>query len=252
MIRQTIAYGDHPEQFGHLYLPETPVTVPVPVVMVVHGGFWHGRYALNLGTQYAVELSRAGFAAWNIEYRRVGAGGSWPEVSRDVVDALQAVGDVVQERSSIPLDTGDVRLLGHSAGGHLAAWLASRRELPIRPARVVAQAGVLDFVVGPAAGDINPAVRELLGTSFENDPDLYRSASPLCLLPTGVPVHCIHGSRDVQVPVSQSERYVSAALDAGDDSSLSVVDGEDHFDFLRPGSTCWTESMAASTAPAAG
>lgn len=63
-------------------------------------------------------------------------------------------------------------------------------------------------------------------------------------------MHCIHGSRDVQVPVSQSERYVSAALDAGDDASLSVVDGEDHFDFLRPGSTCWTESMAAATAPA--
>ncbi|SNS81409.1 prolyl oligopeptidase family serine peptidase [Rhodococcoides kyotonense] len=252
MNRQTISYGEHAEQFGHLYLPEKPVSEPVPVVVVIHGGFWHGRYALNLGTQYAIEFARAGFAAWNIEYRRVGAGGLWPEVRQDVVDALEAVATVVQQRSALALDTDDVRVLGHSAGGHLAGWLAGCRDLAVRPSRVVTQAGVLDLVAGPATGAVNPAVRDLLGVSFEDDPELYRAASPLYRVPTGVPVHCIHGALDVQVPVALSERYVAAAVDAGDDASLSVVEGEDHFDFLRPGSVCWQQSIAATTAPPAG
>ncbi|WP_072802450.1 alpha/beta hydrolase [Rhodococcoides yunnanense] len=251
MNRVKIAYGEQDEQFGHLYLPESPVAEPLPVIMIIHGGFWSGQYALNLGTQYATEFADAGFAAWNIEYRRVGAGGLWPETSADVAQALDAVGGVVQGHSPIPLDLGDVRVLGHSAGGHLAGWLASRRESSIRPSRVVLQAAVLDLAFGPAHGSVNPAVHAFLGASFEDDPDLYRSASPAHLLPTGVPVHCIHGSLDVQVPVSQSERYVAAATDAGDEAVLSVIDGEDHFAFLQPGSSCWNRSVTAATDRAA-
>lgn len=245
MNRIRIAYGEHSEQFGHLYLPETAASVPVPVVVVIHGGFWSGRYALNLGTQYAIEFARAGFAAWNIEYRRVGAGGTWPEVSRDVSDAVDAVGGVVQENSPFRLDRGDVRIVGHSAGGQLAVWLAGREEPDIRPSRVVSQAGVLDLTVGPSNKSVNPAVQALLGVSYEQAPELYRSASPLHRLPTGIPVHCIHGAADAQVAASHSERYVEAAVEAGDDARLSIVDGEDHFAFLQPGSECWKQTLAA-------
>lgn len=248
MNRIKVAYGDHSEQFGHLYVPERPVAEPLPVIVVIHGGFWSGRYALNLGTQYAVDFARMGFAAWNIEYRRVGAGGMWPETSADVGAALDALGGVVQERSPVRFDLDDVRVLGHSAGGHLAAWLAGRREPAIRPSVVVMQAGVFDLTIGPARGVVNPAVTALFGTTFEQDPHVYRSASPSYRLPTGIPTHCIHGSLDVQVPLSQSEHYVCAAVEAGDDAILTVVDGEDHFAFLQPGTACWDRSVAAVTA----
>lgn len=245
MNRIKVAYGAHPEQFGHLYLPEGAPTEPVPVVAVIHGGSWSGRYALNLGTQYAVEFARAGFAAWNIEYRRIDAGGAWPEISSDVLAAVNAIGDVVQEHSALRFDMGDVRLIGHSAGGHLAMWAAGQEDSIIELSRVVCQAGVLDLTVGPAKGIVSPVLEELLGVAYDDDPEAYRAASPIHLLPTGIPVRCIHGGLDVQVPVSQSERYVAAAVAAGDTASLTVVDGEDHFSFLRPGSECWKQSLAA-------
>jgi acetyl esterase/lipase len=247
MNRIRVAYGEHAEQYGHLYLPEGEVHQPIPVVVVVHGGFWSGRYALNLGTQYAIEFARAGFAAWNIEYRRVGAGGLWPEIGSDVASAVQAVGGAVQEHSPVPFDLDDVRVIGHSAGGHLAVWLAGERRASIRPSLVVAQAGVLDLAAGPGSGHINPAVEAMLGRTYDEAPELYLAASPRHRLPTGVPVHCIHGSRDAQVPVMHSESYVAAATEAGDTAELTVVDGEDHFAFLQPGTECWRRSVASVT-----
>lgn len=252
MNRIKIEYGNHPQQFGHLYLPENPVREPLPVVMVVHGGFWSGRYALNLGTQYAIEFARAGFAAWNIEYRRVGAGGTWPEISSDVLAATNAIGAVVQEHSPTPFDVHDIRIIGHSAGGHLAVWAAGQKDSAIRPSRVVSQAGVLDLTVGPSNGRVSPALEELLNVTYDDAPQVYRAASPMYRLPIGIPVHCIHGALDAQVPVSQSEKYVAAAGAARDEARLTVIDGEDHFAFLQPGTECWKQSIAAVLGPYSG
>lgn len=252
MNRVKVAYGDHPEQFGHLYIPDADVrsVEPLPVVMIVHGGSWMGRYALNMGTQYAIAFARAGLAAWNIEYRRVGAGGLWPQTSSDVSAALAAVGGELRRHSTVELDVNDVRVLGHSAGGQLAVWLAGEKG-PVRPARVVAQAGVLDFVEGPEDGRPSPSVEALMGAPYEDARELYRSASPLHRLPTGIDVHCIHGDRDDMVPISDSRRYVAAAVAAGDRARLTVIGGEGHFEFLEPGSGCWEASMDAVLAPTA-
>ncbi len=249
--RVKVPYGDHPEQFGHLYLPDdihrqgAAADVPLPVVMIVHGGSWMAEYRLNMGTQYAVEFANAGFAAWNVEYRRVGAGGLWPETSADISAALQAVGDRVQQHSAVSLDVEDVRVLGHSAGGQLAVWLAGQADDTIRPSRVIAQAGVLDLVSGPENGRPNDSVDALMGTTFAAAPDVYRAASPLHRLPTGIDVHCIHGDQDDLVPLAGSRTYVDAARAAGDHAQLSVVEGEGHFEFLEPRSRSWNLSIDA-------
>lgn len=248
MERTKISYGEHEEQYGHLYLPERSAAetgTPVPVVMIVHGGSWSGRYSSSLGTRYAVECARAGVAAWNIEYRRVGAGGLWPEVSNDVGAALDALIGIAAELDSISLDLTDIRVLGHSSGGHLAAWLAGRRGGALTPSLIVTQAGVLDLVTGPASGIVNPAVRALLDADYEDAPELYRSASPIHRIPTAIPMHCIHGSLDTLVPVSQSELYVAAASAAGDQAALTIVPGEDHVAFLETGSQSWQRSVTA-------
>lgn len=243
-----IAYGEHPEQFGHLYLPNTPVTTATPVVVVVHGGFWSGTYSSSLGTRFAKTVADAGAVAWNIEYRRVDAGGHWPQMREDVRTALDVVAGELQRHAPVGID--DVRLVGHSAGGHLVTWLGGESDLEVRPSRIVSQAGVLDLEPARPDGPVNPAVEELLQASYADDPALYRAVSPIARVPIGVPTICLHGSEDLQVPPSQSRRYVEVASQAGEDAAAAIVDGEDHFAFLRPGSRCWSLSLDAVLAPA--
>ena len=112
-------------------------------MVVIHGGFWKAAYDLSLGRPLAASLAEHGWAAWNIEYRRVGNGGGDPATFDDVAAAIDALRD-----QDLPLDR--VLAVGHSAGGHLATWAASRGRFPRWPARVeltgvVSQAGVLDL-----------------------------------------------------------------------------------------------------------
>ncbi|AWK72126.1 lipase [Rhodococcus oxybenzonivorans] len=245
MDRIRIAYGTEPQQFGHFYAPEEPVEGPVPVVMVVHGGFWSGKYHLNLGTSFSVDLARHGVAVWNIEYRRLGAGGTWDEMSVDVVAALEAIAGPVAEQSPVAFDLSRVRVVGHSAGGQLAVWLAGQSHTAVRPDMVVAQAGALDLASAAERGRRIGYIEDLLGVPFGDDPERYRSASPYHRIPIGVPVVCVHGTEDVQVPAKVSVRYSEAARAAGDPIALHVVEGEDHYAFLNPETDCWKISRHA-------
>ncbi|WP_430333156.1 alpha/beta hydrolase family protein [Rhodococcus sp. ACT016] len=239
MPRTRIEYGPEAQQFGHFYAPEGHAGEPVPVVMVIHGGYWSGKYHLNLGTSFSVELSRSGVAVWNVEYRRIGAGGRWPEMSADVVAALVAIAGPVADASPVPLDLDRVRVVGHSAGGQLAVWLAGQRDTTVRPELVVSQAGALDMASAAERGRRISYIEDLFGVPFESDPDLYRSASPQHRVPIGVPVVCLHGTEDAQVPAKVASRYCDAARAAGDPVELNLIEGEDHFAFLDPNTRSW-------------
>ncbi|MBH0120227.1 prolyl oligopeptidase family serine peptidase [Rhodococcus sp. HM1] len=246
MSRTRIAYGSEPQQFGHLYLPDGAAgNGPVPVVMVIHGGYWNGNYHLNLGTPLATELARRGVAAWNIEYRRLGAGGRWPEMSADVVAALDATATLVADHAraaGIELDPTQVRVVGHSAGGQLAVWLAGE-DTAVRPSLVVGQAAALDLASAGERGRRVDYLEDLFGEPFEDNPHVYRSASPRHRVPIGRPIVLVHGSEDEQVPAKVAARYADAAREAGDEVALHVVDGEDHFAFLNKDSVCWKLSL---------
>ena len=149
----TVQYGPHPSQFFELYLPAGPG--PHPVVVLIHGGFWRLPWDLDLMRPQALDLASRGYAAVNLEYRRLGEpGAGWPGTCEDVADAVRALAD--PDRGLGPdLDPArGIGLVGHSAGGHLALWVASRlggaarspggaAGLPIGV--VVSQAGVLDL-----------------------------------------------------------------------------------------------------------
>ena len=108
-------YGDHFHQFADLYLPRD-ADGPLPVAVVLHAGFWREQYSLELSEDLARDLSRRGWAAWNVEFRRVGeaSDGGYPATLEDVGAAI----DVVQTLDA-PLDLGRVVTAGHSAGGQL-------------------------------------------------------------------------------------------------------------------------------------
>lgn len=224
-------YGPHPSQYAELSRP--PNATSAPVVVVIHGGYWRSSYGAELGRPLATDLLGRGFAVLNVEYRRVGDGGGWPQTGEDVAAAV----DALAERST-GLDLGRVVGLGHSAGGQLAGWLAARRDGAVVLSGAVLQAGVLDLVRGGADGLGGGAVDDFLGGPPARQPQAYAEASPVALVPLRVPTVCVHGTADTVVPLNQSERFVAAASAAGDSATLHTFDG-DHFDPITVGTRAW-------------
>lgn len=229
-----IAYGDDRAQFVELTLPAGE---PKGVVVVVHGGFWKAAFDLAYGRPLAASLADHGWAAWNIEYRRVGNGGGGPATFDDVAAAIDALRDQ-------DLDLSRVLAVGHSAGGHLATWAASRGRFPrwttkVDLTGVVSQAGVLDLEAAFEKNLGSGAVVAFLG--HRPGPDDARF-DPIRQVPLDVPVHCVHGSDDVIVPINQSRDYVAAATAAGADVALTEVSG-DHFVLIDPESDAWRQTL---------
>ena len=247
-----LRYGADPSQYAVLHLPPgTPTPAPLPVVVVIHGGYWRSSYGLELGTPLAVDLTNADVAALNVEYRRVGAGGGFPQTLADVaaaVDLLATDAADVARRTGRTLDLANVVLLGHSAGGHLAVWAGSRSRLrapapgagpAVTPKGVVSQAGVLDLVAAAQQNLGGGAVADLLGGDPATQAARYAIASPAALVPAVCPVVAVHGTADDVVPIDQSRRYVATATAARGEARIVELDGVDHFQLIDPATPAW-------------
>ncbi|NMO93010.1 S9 family peptidase [Actinomycetospora sp. TBRC 11914] len=247
----TLRYGPDPAQYAVLHLPPPGAPGPLPVVVVLHGGYWRAQYGLELGEPLAVDLTNAGVAALNVEYRRVGAGGGFPTTLDDVAAAVDLLAGTAAEAArgaGQALDPGRVVLLGHSAGGQLAAWAGSRSRLQrpspgaaprVAPRGVVTQAGVLDLVAGADQGLGAGAVVDLLGGPPTTQAARYAVASPAALVPAPCPVVAVHGTADATVPIDQSRRYVAAATAARGQARLVELPGVDHFQLIDPATAAW-------------
>ncbi|MBO9704722.1 MAG: alpha/beta fold hydrolase, partial [Arthrobacter sp.] len=122
---ERIQYGPGKDQWGDLYLPADEAH---SVVVVIHGGFWRELRTAEITVPESEDLAARGFAVLNLEYRRVGGaggagdGGGWPATGEDILAGIRALqGTSV---SGLP-----IVLLGHSAGGQLAAWAAGHVEV---------------------------------------------------------------------------------------------------------------------------
>jgi acetyl esterase/lipase len=236
-------YGPDPAQFGELWLPRSPSAA---TVVIVHGGFWRARYDLSLGRPLAADLVARGYVVWNLEYRRVGAAGGWPVTFEDIAAGI----DLLAE---LPVDTARVAAIGHSAGGHLAAWAAGRSGLPAgapgaRPlvavTAVISQAGVLALADCAREGVGGTAALDLMGGRPQDLPERYRVADPMTAVPVEAAVLCLHSRADEAVPFAYSERYVAAAAQAGGRARLHETDG-DHFTLIDPRSADWRVAAGA-------
>ncbi len=153
-------YGTARSQFGELFLPDGDG--PFPVAVLIHGGFWRARHGRKQSRPLCADLAARGWAAWNVEYRRLGDGGGFPRTLDDVAAAVDHLTEVPAHRPGA-LDLSRVVAIGHSAGGHLAAWLATREVARVPVTGVVAQAGVLDLRMASALALSDGVVHELLG-----------------------------------------------------------------------------------------
>jgi len=240
-------YGEDDIQYGELYLPV--VDRRPGTVVVIHGGFWKARYGAEWGAPLAADLAVRGWAAWNLEYRRVGNGGGWPATLADVAAGIDALTEVAELAGDT--DLSRVVAIGHSAGGQLATWAAGRPALPdgavgaapkVPLTAVIAQAAVLDLARAAADRLGDGAVAALLGGLPDEFGERYRLASPQLQLPLGIPVRCLHARDDDVVPFAQSADYVAAARAAGADAALVEVPGG-HFGVVDPAAPAWQAAL---------
>jgi acetyl esterase/lipase len=230
-----IAYGEAPEQFGDLYLPDMPNGAgTIPVVVLIHGGFWRAQYGLDLMVPLAEDLVSRGYAVWNIEYRRVGQeGGGYPGTLDDVGAAIDELTQIAGDHR---IDLDRVGIVGHSAGGHLALW-SSGAGLDVVPVVGVGQGAVVDLTLGGSRGLGGGAVVDFLGGSPAEVPDRYAEATPN--LTAGPRMVSVVGSDDDIVPAEYS-----VLADQPGAIELVPVVGADHFDLIDAGGEAWAAVVA--------
>jgi acetyl esterase/lipase len=248
-----ISYGGDPLQFGDLRLPA--VEPPHPVAIVIHGGCWRSRYDVSHIGSFSAALTGAGIATWTLEYRRVGnPGGGWPGTFLDIARGADILRELEAPHS---LDLGRAVAVGHSAGGQLALWLAARRKLdrrspirgganPLALSGVVSLAGVDDLERALREGVCDDMAAELLGGRPEVRAR-YREASPLELLPLGVPQHLVSGARDPIVPAGFARDFAARSRALGDEVTLEVLEAAGHFELVAPSSPAFPAVRNAVT-----
>lgn len=242
---RTFSYGPHRSQLADLHLPRTDG--PHPLMVVIHGGSWRARYGRIVMRALVGDLVRRGWAAWNIEYRRLGDGGGWPATFEDVAAAVDRVLEM-----DAPVDLEHVCFMGHSAGGHLALWAAGRDRLPqgapgfaaagapLLPGRVIAQAGVCDLAGAYRRWD-GGAAAALMGGGPEEVAERYDVGDPVRLVPLSMPALLVHGTADRTVSVKLSRSYERAATASGADVELVEIEGAAgaHRAHLDPRGAAW-------------
>ncbi|MCD5325416.1 MULTISPECIES: alpha/beta hydrolase family protein [Pontibacillus] len=249
-----IFYGEQKDQYGELRIPEGEG--PHPVAVVIHGGFWREPFTLELMTDAAEDLTAHGYATWNIEYRRVGQDdGAWPNTLLDVGRAHDYVKNLAQDYN---LDIDKTITIGHSAGGHLAMWLAGRHKIPATSelycenphpvAGAISLAGVVDpetmytvhhFRDASMGSEPNNPVADLLKGKPEEVRERLQAASPLELLPIEVPHVLIHGSLDIHVPIGISSRYQRHAEELAEFVKFVELTEAEHFMLTDTKTEAW-------------
>lgn len=221
---ETIDYGTAPEQVYDVRLP-TGAARRVTVV-IVHGGFWRPAIDRTHAGSQAAALAHDGFHVVVPEYRRPRSGG-WPQMRTDLVAVLTAL----EQREDLPRG---IVLVGHSAGGHLVAWLAVQPEAR-QVLGAVSLAGCVDLRLVHELGLGDGAAQALMGSTPQRAPQEWAAADPARLGAPPVPVVAIHGTDDVTVPVQISRSYARAVPEV----SVQVVDGADHLALIDPRSAAF-------------
>ena len=253
-------YGSHDLQFGDLWLPALAPGARAPVAVFLHGGWWKAEYGLEYGGHLCATLKAKGVVVWSIEYRRVGnPGGGFPGTFQDVAAGFDYLAQLAK---SYPLDLHRVVALGHSAGGHLAFWLAGRPHVPsasplAQPQPAVALRGVIGLA---GAVDLRLTIDLADWFTFAHDkdkvaafmgglpaqvPDRYKAGNPGDLLPLNVPQVLLQGSEDDQIPPRLPARWAERGRKLGEPVAVEIVPGADHFDVVDPESKAWPRVLAA-------
>lgn len=233
-----LRYGEHSRAFAELRLPAGKG--PFPLAIVFHGGCWKTgiatqAYMAPLATRWQAE----GIATLNVDYREVGDGGGWPGSFAD----WAAIEDVVRGLiRKYPVDLTQVSLVGHSAGGLPAQWLAMGQggdgPLGVRSPMIVQNAVVFDGLADLAreAEAFDglcgfSSVAPFMGGTVAQMPERYAAISPIGHAPR------LQNLMFVQAVLpAPNDTTADGLREAGVRLSIHANPGASHFEVITPGS----------------
>ena len=249
-----IHYGSDSSQFGDLWLPKQMADVSFPLIVFFHGGWWKSEYGLGYAGRLCAAFKAEGIACWSVEYRRVGnTGGGWPGTFHDAANGFDFIEQLAK---NYPLDLTRTIAIGHSAGGHIAFWIAGRHhisphsELFLPRPRIalrgaVSLAGAVDLRLtlalagsGIFAHDKEEVYR-LMGGFPQDLPNRYRAGNPGDLLPLSAQQILLQGTLDDQIPSDLPQRWIDSSRRSGSKAELHLLEGLDHFDVMDPAQRAW-------------
>ncbi len=202
-----------------------------PAILMIHGGGWRSLSKIVYVDQ-ARRLAEAGYVVAAINYRLVPEGG-YPDAVHDCVCALAFFRSQSVE---LGFDPERVAVIGYSAGGHLASLLGLAVKQPehqpdcdagttFAPRAIVSGAGPQDMRTLPEVY----VVTDFMGGTRDEVPELYDLASPIHYVAPGAPPFLfIHGTHDLLVDFSQSERMRDALAAVGTEARLLAIPGGGH------------------------
>jgi acetyl esterase/lipase len=224
---RTTAYGPDPAQVYDVRLPTHASRGST--VVVIHGGFWRAEYDRAHAASQAQAFADNGFHVAVLEYRRVGmTGGGWPGTFQDIMAAVAAV-------RADPELPDRVVLVGHSAGGHLAALVASQPDAH-GLGGAVCLAGCVDLALSARMSLGDGAAQALMGGEPANLAAAYAEADPAALTPV-VPLLLLHGADDQVVPPEVSRSYADSVRRSArghGEVRRTVIPACDHFGLIDP------------------
>lgn len=219
--RNLVFLSDGPQSVSaDLYRPDDEAVYPL--VIMIHGGGWSAGDKWNL-QDHARELAQAGFVALSINYR-MAPKHKMPDQISDCRAALRWAAGQATEWNA---DADRLCLWGYSAGGHLAAWMATAVQTgEPNITAVVAGGAPCDFEFIPVD---SIALVHVMGGTRADEPDAYANASPLQHAnPDAPPFFFFHGEADLIVPASSSRKLHERLLELRVPSEYYLVKGRGH------------------------
>lgn len=234
-IQKNVAYGPLAAETLDLCQP-TGASGARPGVILIHGGSWITGDASNFDP-ICQALAARGFVAATINYRLAQASDAntlWPA---QIVDTQLAVRWLRSQATHLHLDPQRLCSWGSSAGGHLAVFVGTLKTIHSGDqAQLLAdQSPAVSCVVddfGPVDLTKVPPQFTLafLGTSYAQNPALYRDASPIFLVTSqSAPTLIVQGTGDTTVPPNQSIELQQALQQHGVPVQYISYDGEHGF-----------------------
>lgn len=229
---KTLAYGENPLQVLDLYAPSDKKGAPL--VVFVHGGAWQSGSRNEYDSICAVLMKR-GVAAATVDYR-LSPSVTHPSHADDVAAALGWLGGKASEYG---YDARRVFVVGHSAGAHIAATIATNAKLLAlaKPAGFVGLEGIYDV---PDLVKRWPTYPDwFLKKAFGSDMDQWPKSSPTRLkLISKNPWLIVHSKADELVDMGQADAFAKHLVGSGVEVKVLRPDGKNHFgvvsDLARP------------------